>query len=138
MTYALDSNTISYLLRDEGGVRKLFQQEIIEANNSYAIPSMSVFEVKRWLLDNPTKITRAYIAEFNVLFEPVKDKAELSLAVWEKATEIYIALKQKGQLIGDIDILIAAYCLINGYTLVTRNKKDFERIDSLKFVTWFE
>ena len=30
------------------------------------------------------------------------------------------------------------YCLFNNYTLVTRNIRDFDRIDSLKFVNWYE
>jgi tRNA(fMet)-specific endonuclease VapC len=38
--------------------------------------------------------------------------------------------------IGDADILIAAYCLVNDYTLVTNNTNDFNRIDGLKLVNW--
>lgn len=36
----------------------------------------------------------------------------------------------------DSDILIAAYCIVNDYTLVTDNTSDFERIEGLKFVNW--
>jgi len=57
--------------------------------------------------------------------------------VWLKAADIFITLKQKGQLIGDVDILIAAYCIINNYILVTRNVNDFKRIDDFNFVNWF-
>jgi len=74
--------------------------------------------------------------QFNALFENVKDKAEMPDAVWEKAVDIYIALKQKGQLTGDADILIAAYCIFYGYTLVTDNTGDFIRIDGLKLTNW--
>jgi predicted nucleic acid-binding protein len=49
MTYALDTNTISYLFRGEGNVEKHFQQEIILAGNPYVIPLIVVFELKRWL-----------------------------------------------------------------------------------------
>ena len=38
MIYALDTNTISYLLRGEGNVEKYFQQEIIQSGNFYVIP----------------------------------------------------------------------------------------------------
>ena len=62
----------------------------------------------------------------------------MPIIVWNKAVEIYIALKQKGKLIKEADILIAAYCLVNGYTLITRNIKDFNRIDGLNFVNWFD
>ena len=62
----------------------------------------------------------------------------MPIEVWNKAAEIYISLKQKGQLIKEADILIAAYCLVNGYTLVTRNIKDFIRIDDLNFINWYD
>jgi len=70
-------------------------------------------------------------------FHNVRDTSEMSLDVWKKAAEIYIELKSRGQLIGDADILIVSYCLVNYYTLVTRNIKDFERIDDLKLVNWY-
>ena len=66
----------------------------------------------------------------------MRDKAEMPSDVWEKAADIYIALKQNGQIIGDADILIAAYCLVNDYTLVTNNTNDFNRVDGLKLVNW--
>jgi len=138
MTYAFDTNTVSYLLRGEGNVEKHFQQEIIQAGNTYAIPLIVVFELKRWLLDNPTKALRVFAEVFNDLFEIVRNKAEMPIAVWEKAADIYILLKQKGHLIGDADILIAAYSLINGYTLITNNTNDFNRIDGLNLANWYQ
>ena len=89
------------------------------------------------MLYKPDKDKKCFGREFNALFHNVRDTAEMSLDVWKKATEIYIELKNIGQLIGDADILIASYCLVNGYTLVTRNTNDFERIDSLKVVNWY-
>lgn len=44
MTYALDSNTVSYLLRNEGNVLKNFKAEIAEKANHYAVPFMVVYE----------------------------------------------------------------------------------------------
>ena len=138
MIYTLDTNTISYLLRGEGNIEKHFHREIIQAGNYYAIPLIVVFEIKRWLLDKPTKQLRDFAQQFDILFENVEEVAEMPIEVWDKAAEIYIALKQKGQLIKEADIIIAAFCLINSYTLATRNMKDFERIDGLKLVNWFE
>ena len=137
-TYALDTNTISYLLRGEGDVDMHFQREIIWGNNSYAIPYIVVYEVKRWLNDDPTKQKREFAKAFDELFQSVEKNAELSVKVWDKAADIYIQLKKSGQLIGDADILIAAYCLVNDCTLVTRNKSDFLRISGLKLVNWYD
>ena len=136
--YALDANTISYLLRAEGNVGANFQKEILEAYNLYVVPYIVVYEVKRWLHDKPTKQMKLFSQKFDLLFSAVKEDAYMGSAVWDTASQIYIDLKQRGQLIGDADILIAAYCIVNDYTLVTRNERDFMRIFNLKLVNWFE
>jgi tRNA(fMet)-specific endonuclease VapC len=89
------------------------------------------------LLYKPDKQLRELADKFDSLYRNVQGKAQMGTDVWEKATEIYLDLKRKGMLIGDMDILIAAYCFCGGYTLVTRNTNDFERIDNLKYVNWF-
>ena len=137
MVYTLDSNTVSYLLRSEGNVRQHFEQEIAQIGNPYAIPFVVAYEVRRWLHDKPTRQIKILSLQFDALFQNVEDRAEMPSAVWEKAVEVYISLKQKGQLIGDVDILIEAYCLVNEYILVTRNTDDFKRIDSLLFVNCY-
>jgi predicted nucleic acid-binding protein len=53
--YALDANTISYLLRGEGAVDSHFEQELIKADNLYVVPYIVVYEVRRWLRDRPTR-----------------------------------------------------------------------------------
>lgn len=40
-------------------------------------------------------------------------------------------LRQRGRLIGDPDLLIAATALHHGLTLLTRNRRDFERVPAL-------
>ena len=136
--YALDTNTISYLLRVEGNVGANFQKEILVDNNSYVVPYIVVYEVKRWLHDKPTKQMRLFDKKFDAFFSVVKEDAVMGGDVWDMASQIYINLKQTGQLIGDADIIIAAYCIVNDYTLVTRNKRDFIRINNLKFVNWYD
>ena len=64
------------------------------------------------------------------------DIGELCSRVWKKAEEVYAELYSKGFTVGEIDILIAAFCLVNNYTLVTNNTKDFENINGLNFLDW--
>jgi len=137
MIYSLDTNIISYYLRGEGKVNEHFQREIWDNGNVYAISYFCAYEIRRWLNYKPTRITHAYAIQFDMLFENVRGLADMPASVWEKAVDIHIALQSKGQLIGDADILIASYCLVNDYTLVTHNTNDFERIDGLKFVDWY-
>ena len=136
MTYALDTNTISFFLRGEGNVDYYFQKEIIEAGNLYVIPFIVKYEIRRWLIDKPTKAVINFAMHFELLFESVQNEAEISNDIWDKAADIYVALKQKGQLIGDADILIAAFCIEKNCTLVTRNTKHFVNIDDLSIVNW--
>ena len=56
--------------------------------------------------------------------------------IWRRAANLYSDLRHKGFTVGDADILIAAFCLENGYTLVTNNTKDFVHIDELMLVDW--
>ena len=137
ITYVLDTNTVSYFLRDEGDTRENMKREILELGNSYSIPYVVFYEVKRWLFYKQTKILKEYNQRFDTMYKSVEHNADMPLNVWKKAVEVYISLQSKGQLVGDADILIASYCLVNDYTLVTRNTGDFERIDGLKFVSWY-
>ena len=58
--------------------------------------------------------------------------------VWVTAAHIYAALCRQGNRIEDADIFVAAFCLVNGHTLVTDNTRHFENIEGLKFVIWKE
>ena len=50
--------------------------------------------------------------------------------------EIRYDLKSKGQLIGANDMLIAAHVKSLGYTLITNNTREFERVDGLLLDNW--
>ena len=45
-------------------------------------------------------------------------------------------LKKKGELLADMDLLIAAVAIAGNYTLVTNNIKHFKRIKGLKIENW--
>ena len=60
----------------------------------------------------------------------------MDAAVMEKASDIYVELKQAGQLIGDADILIAAIAMVNQLVLITDNVKHFSRIKGLQLENW--
>ncbi len=54
----------------------------------------------------------------------------------EKSAEIYASLRQKGEIIDDMDILIAGICLDNNFALVTNNTKHFTRINEMEIMNW--
>ena len=49
----------------------------------------------------------------------------------QKFGQIRADLKKKGNVIEDLDLFLATTCLVNDLTLITQNKKHFNRIDSL-------
>jgi len=53
-------------------------------------------------------------------------------AIIQKASEIWVSLKRSGQLIDDRDLLIAAISIVNGLSLMTRNKKRFEKLNNFE------
>ena len=50
--------------------------------------------------------------------------------------EIRYDLKRKGKLIGANDLLIAAHARSLGYTLITNNTKEYERVEGLLLDNW--
>ena len=55
-------------------------------------------------------------------------------AVCRRYGALYADLRRSGQLIGDIDILIAATCLEFHLTLLTNNRQHFDRIPNLDII----
>lgn len=53
-----------------------------------------------------------------------------------RAAEIRHALEKRGEGIGPLDTLIAATALANNATLITRNGREFARVQGLKLLDW--
>ena len=64
------------------------------------------------------------------------DVLPLTDEVVVRAADIYAALKQRGEPIGDADILIAATALDRGLAVVTNNEDHFRRISGLAVENW--
>ncbi len=71
---------------------------------------------------------RRWIAAFNVL--PLGDDARAHYA------RIKGELMARGQIIGPMDLLIAAHALALDATLVTNNLREFKRVKGLKLENW--
>ncbi|MDR1539209.1 MAG: PIN domain-containing protein [Clostridiales bacterium] len=130
VTYALDSNIISYLLRDNEDVKQCYRQEL-QTGNDVLIPPMVRYEVKRWLLLKNATAKMALFEQLSEFSQPDIDKT-----VWDKAISLYVASRRNGKPIEDFDLLIAAYCLVNDFILVTNNIRHFEGISGLRLTNW--
>ena len=52
--------------------------------------------------------------------------------------EIQAELERKGTPIGPLDMMIAGHAKSLGYSVVTNNIKEFERIDGLRLENWVD
>lgn len=64
-------------------------------------------------------------------FLKVAQVLPLTRQTMQRFAQVRGELRQKGQLIGDLDILIAATALSHNLTLITNNRAHFERIPGL-------
>ena len=128
--YALDTNIVSYFLKEDKEIIERMKSEIMDGNK-FIIPPTVYFEIQNWLLANNSEKKK-------IIFEKmyssqgigVIDKITLDIA-----SEIKINLQRKGITIGD-DVLIAAYCVRYDYILVTNNVDHFKGIEDLHIINW--
>jgi len=96
------------------------------------IPTYVDFEIRRGLrYANATAKERMYqrLCDSCEIGEMQKD-------VWIYAANLYSDLRHRKFTVGDADLLIAAFCFVNDYILVTNNTKDFERFETIQLVDW--
>ncbi|MCL1988015.1 MAG: PIN domain-containing protein [Firmicutes bacterium] len=131
MIYALDTNIISYMMKNDETVRNN-QLVFIKNGGTCIIPLMAYYEIKRGLIaKNATTKMR--------IFEDLCSQLEIKKLTkndMDTAALIYSNCKKAGTPIEDADLLIAAQCLTNGYTIVTANIKHFDIVDGLAIVDW--
>jgi len=131
--YALDTNTLSYLLKKDPTVSARLKAES-DIGNRLTIPLMAFYEVKRGLLAVNSSQRMRYFEQFCGIL----GIGDMSFEIADKAAHIYADLRRIGRLVEDADIMIAAFCIVNGCILVTGNTKHFEHIDGLQLANWTE
>ena len=133
MTYALDTNIIIHLLSGTKMVR-LKRDEAIMRGDKIVIPKFVDYEMQRGFICNSSHGKARAYEKFCSVF-PV---CEMGDETWKRGAEIYADLWRKRLTVGDADILIAAFCIVNGHILVTNNTKHFEGIEGLQIENWVE
>ena len=132
ITYALDSNIISYALKRDSQIRKKIV-EVTDCGDSLVMPYIVYFEVKRWLLEIGAKSKRlAFDRMLNndIILKP------LDKVVWDIAAALYVKRRKAGNPVSDADLLIAAFAISNGCILVTNNIRHFADIEGLRIENW--
>jgi predicted nucleic acid-binding protein len=131
--YALDSNIVTYYLKGDANIIERIADET-DRGNTFVIPPIVFFEIKRWLLTINSK-KKLLVFESMEAYSGIGsiDKADLELS-----SSIYAALQKNGITLSDNDVIIAAFCIQYDCILVTNNIKHFREIPNLKAVNWLE
>lgn len=130
MTYLLDTNTLIYFFK---GMGQVAERLLATPPSRVALSSVSLFELEVGLArsTSPGK-RRQQLAEFlgvtRVL--PFDEPAAA------EAARVRVRLESLGAPIGPLDTLIAGTALAHGAVVVTRNIREFGRIEGLRVEDW--
>ena len=131
MKYVLDANSISFWIRGDAIIADKIRNEISQGS-SIVIPPTAYYEVLRGFKHKSAPKKEQV---FSLICNSY-DIGKMDISSWDEAAEIYAQSRKIGKAVEDSDILIAAYCIINGCTLVTNNTKHFVNISGLNTVDW--
>lgn len=127
----IDTDILSYYLKGDQTVISNFKKyfefyEIIE------ISLITYYEITGGLLAKNALKQLAIFEEFvgNNLILPLTEKSV------KISAELYSSLRQRGQTVDDIDLLIAGIAIENDMTMVTNNENHFGRIPGLRIQNW--
>src|SRR5438132_5359897 len=116
----LDSDTLSSILRMEPKVRAR-AEDYVREHIQLNISIITRFEILRGF---KVRDARSRLRTFENFCE-IHNVVQLTDDIVVQASEVYADLPKCGELIGDMDTLIAATALTHGYTLITNNTKHF-------------
>lgn len=131
MRLLLDTDTLSLLRRGDPTVSKHATDYIVR-HGQLAFTELTWYEVVRGYRAIDAKKQLAAFEEFcRYCFILSLDRKALDIAA-----NIYVDLRQRGELIGEVDILISGIALKNDMGIVTCNTDHFGRISKLYVENW--
>ncbi len=130
----LDSNTISYYFRGDPQVVPRLQA-LRPAD--VGVPAIVEYELRYGLLRLPQQAAAPRLEALAQLLRPMQ-LLPFDSECAANAARIRVALEAVGTPIGPHDTLIAATALRYQATLVTRNVREFSRVQGLHWQNWHE
>lgn len=132
--YLLDTNTVSYFLRDHSPA--LTARLMDTAPDALAVSVITAGELQFGLKKlGPSFRTTALAARLDKLLAAIAT-LPLEPDVASHYGHIRAHLETQGTPIGGNDLWIAAHALAQDLTLITNNLREFERVPGLKVESW--
>jgi len=129
--YLLDTNICIYAIKQKHEKLLVLLKE--KSGEGLFISSLTVAELEFGVQNSRQVDTNRiallkFLSFFNILHFESSDAIEYG--------KIKTELRKKGQIIGQIDLLLAAQAVNRKMTLVTNNLKEFSRVNGLKVEDW--
>ncbi|EQA61355.1 type II toxin-antitoxin system tRNA(fMet)-specific endonuclease VapC [Leptospira alexanderi] len=129
--YLLDTKICIFLIKKKNTV--LLENLKKKLNKGLFISSLTIAELEFGIQKSELKErNKVALIEFLTIFN--------ILSFSDKDAEFYglirADLEKKGNVIGSIDMLLAAQAIANNFIFVTNNTKEFKRIKELKIKDW--
>lgn len=130
MKYLLDTNICIYIINTRPPeVIERFRQESI---GEIGLSSISAAELAYGAEKSRSEKNRQALEKFLAPLEVVA----FDESVFRQYGRLRANLERQGQMIGSMDMLIAAHALALGAVLVTNNTREFERVAGLHLENW--
>ena len=131
MKYMLDTNIVIYVIKHKPeSVLQKFQS--LEPSD-FCISSITLAEIE-YGISKSSRPDRNRFA-FDMFISGI-DILSFDDAAASEYGPIRAGLERKGTPIGSNDMLIAAHAKSLGFTIVTNNVREFERVEGLKVENW--
>lgn len=129
----LDTNTISYYFR---GAPSVVTRMLATPPDQISVSAVVVYELRTGLLRMPAAACRTRMEALDAFLASI-ETISFDLAASHAAAVIGASLTQRGEPIGPLDVLIAGAARAVGATLITRNVREFSRVEGLLIENWF-
>lgn len=132
MKYIVDTDILIYFLKKNEKVvesfSKINDKNIFTTIINYTELLFGAYNSLK--VDQNLKKFKSFLKNINIL--------DFDKSAAEHFARLKAKLKKEGNLIADMDLLIASICLAKEYVLVTNNTKHFSRIENLTIENWSE
>jgi tRNA(fMet)-specific endonuclease VapC len=127
----IDTDILSYYFKGDELVVENFKK-YLQIYDLLEISLITYYEIVSGLL------AKNALKQLNIFDDFIADN--IVIPVTEKSArisaELYSVLRQSGNIVDDIDLLIACVAIDNELILVTNNESHFARIPGLKIQNW--